>query len=470
MASAEVGPGPEKRVTAGVGKTRQLNGFDSLLLYVDSKNAFAQGGFLQIYAPVTGEDATTRYQRLLRHIEHRLDITPSFRRAIMRSPFDLDHAWFVDGVDVDLSYHVRHLALPQPGSAEQLNDIFASICMQPMDINRPLWEIHVIDGINGIAGIPGNAFALVMKFHHAAVDGGAAAEITAALHRTDARRESFKLQPHRYQPLPSSPPLQMALLRTVGSYARLGLALGREMVDQLPTLSISMAKRLLAEAGLDKPAPRKPGMSVPTTIFNVEVSTHRAYSYLSFNLDAIKRIRQQVPGATVNDVYLAVVGGAFRRYLQERKALPEQSLVAGVSVNVRNEDERGQGGNQVAVIRVPLRTDESGAARRLQLVVDASTRAKASVKGEGGRKSASWFKMLPSPLLLLIGNAMGRAKLGARVRPFFNVMVTNVPGPRETLYLDGARMLDFTGTPPLMHGVGLIFNATSYENSLKVGL
>lgn len=448
---------------------RQFNGMDSLFLYMDAAHAGMHGAFLQIYAPLAGEDAAQRYARLLKYFEGRLDAASLFRRAMRRSPLDLDHAWWVDGVDVDLHYHVRHTALPQPGNAAQLADAYARIYAQAMDMSRPLWEIHVIDGVNRVEGIPTGAFALVVKFHHAGADGISATEITSALHSTVPKREKFSSRSRRRENLPDPPALGETMRHSALLSARFGRALGNELVSRAPALARKLIKRALPGSAADR-APGRGRNSAPRSLINVAVSTDRSYTWASLNLDEIKQIREQVTGATVNDVYLAVVGAALRKFLQSRDGLPRKSLIAAVPMSVRSEDERGQAGNQFTVMPVPLRTDEPDAARRLHRIVEAATAAKHSMRGGGGRRSANWFKIIPAPLLLMAGTAMRLTRFTARMAPLFNLIVTNVPGPRQTLYLDGAQLLEINGAPPVMDGLGLIIAASSYDNALRVAV
>jgi diacylglycerol O-acyltransferase / wax synthase len=453
---------------------RQLNLLDSAFLQLDTVQTPMTGGFLHIYAPVPGEDAAKRYPRLIRHIERCVDKLPILRRAIVRAPLDIDYGWFADGVDVDLGYHVRHTALPVPGAAAQLNDAYARIMVQPMDLTRPLWEIHIVDGVNAIDGVPRGGFAMIVKFHHAGVDGRSAAEIIASLHRTDDKRSNAKPRPFKPVPLPPPPTLLGALLRSAERYTRFSTALGQAAAGRIPALGRNVGKLLSAKASVEQEAGRggKKAMVVPRTLFNVPVSTDRIYTHLSLSLDQIKRIRERVDGATVNDVYLAVVGGALRSFLKDRAALPRQSLVAMVTMDVRGEEDKGKGGNQFAVARVPVGTNEPDAARRLTSIVAATARAKSSVKGKGKAapgKPVKWTMIVPAPLLLLLGSA-NRLGLATRVAPFLNLGATNVPGPRQILYLDGARLIDFSGAPPFFHGIGLAVNATSYDNALRVSV
>lgn len=447
----------------------QFNGMDSLFLYLDAPRTGMHGAFLQIYAPVAGENADQRYARLLRHVERRLPSSPLFRRAMLRSPLDVDHAWWVEGVAVDLQHHVSRSALPKPGTRAQLAQAYSRLYAQAMDLSRPLWEIHVIDGLDAVEGVPEGSFALVVKFHHAGADGVSATEITAALHSSDPSRDDSPPPPHTAAAPARPPSLPAALRRSARLYARFGKALAREFAARAPALARKALDR--SKKSLDTAAQGKRGSGkAPRTLLNVPVSDERSYTWLPLGLDAVASIRRQVPGATVNDVLLATVGGALRRFLQDRNGLPARSLIATVPVNVRVESERGQAGNQFTLMFVPLGTQEPDAARRLQGIVEHSARAKQPMRGSGGRKSANWFKIVPAPVLAALGLAVRHAQITARMPPLFNLLVTNVPGPRETLYLDGARLLDISGAPPVVDGAGLLVASSSYDKALRVAV
>lgn len=452
--------------------TRRFNGMDSMFYYMDAAHAGMHGAFLQIYAAVPGEGPATRYQRLVRHIEASLDKASTFRRHIVRTALDLDHARWVDGGEVDLAHHVRHLALPQPGTRQQLCEIYSQIFAQPMDLTRPLWEIHVIDELNAVEGVPPGSFALVVKFHHAGVDGVSATEISSALHDTQPIRRPYPPGSPLSLPLMSQnegrTPVPMALRHS----ALLSARLGRALAAQLPIAGRAVLQRLRNRR---KPATSKRSSSgraaAPRTLINVPLSTGRSYTFLPMDLQEIKTIREAVPGATVNDVFLAVAGGALRQLLLERDGLPSTSLIAAVPVNIRLENEKGQAGNQFTIMQVALRTDEADGIARLRSIVEASVAAKARMGGRsGGRKSVNWLNLIPAPLLSIASEALRRSRLTARLAPLFNLVVTNVPGPRETLYLDGARLLDINGAPPVVDGLGMVIAASSYEGALRVGV
>ena len=211
----------------------------------------------------------------------------------------------------------------------------------------------------------------------------------------------------------------------------------------------------------------------PRTIFNVEITSDRCYTHLSIPLEDVRRIREAVPGCSVNDVFLTVAGGGLRRYLQRHEALPRSSLIAGVTVDIRPENELGKGGNHVGFLRVPLHTGEANDLRRLKRINETMIGAKSTLRkfqsGKKRERPVDWQKLIPAPLLWMVGSA-NRLRMLSNMKPLVNLGATNVPGPRETLYLDGAKMIDFNGTPPFFHGVALIINTTSYDGALRISV
>jgi diacylglycerol O-acyltransferase / wax synthase len=444
----------------------QLNTLDSFFLYTDSGHAGMHGAFLQIYAPSPEESPPSRYKRLIRHIESKLDASPVFRRRIERAPFEADRAHWVDGGEVDLGHHVRHSALPLPGDDAQLADHYARVCAVPMDTTRPLWEIHVIDGLDAVDGAPKGSFALIVKFHHAGVDGVSATEIMSALHSATPERAASAATRRRptVHAVEEAPP---GAASAAMSSAILGARLGINLATKLPSVLGALLKRLRPQA--DAGGPKKP--VAPRCLLNAQISADRSYTYLSIGLDNIKLIREHVPEATVNDVYLAVCGGALRRFLQARDALPQASLVAAVPVNVRTEGEQGQAGNQFSVMRVPLFTDEPSMRRRLKHIAEYTQASKSAMCGsKGARQSMAWLNLLPGPLLAVVGTTFREGRLAARIAPIVNLIVTNVPGPRQAIYLDGNELIDINGAPPVMDGLGLVIAASSYRGDLKVAV
>jgi WS/DGAT/MGAT family acyltransferase len=404
------------------------------------------------YDPTTAPGGEVSFDDLLAHVEARLPLAPMLRHRLVRVPFDLDHPYWVDDADFDLEYHVRQIALPSPGDWDQLRAQAARLLARPLDYSRPLWEIYMIEGLDSIEGLPEGSFAVVLKLHHAAVDGVAGRELTSILH-TPTPEPARPDGTDDWQP--EDPPTQVSLMgRTAHNYlvrpARLAAAMGRTVpaLRQVPTLLRSPELR------------QQP--KVPRTRFNGPIDGRRTLDGCDFPLDEMKRIKSAVPGATINDAVLAVVGGGLRRYLSDKGELPSDSLVAMIPVSVRSDDQRGAGGNQVTTMRASLATDVGDPMERLDAIHDATAKAKALGELMGARSLVEYSEFLPGGLIGLGTRAMAATGLAQRAAPMANVPITNIPGPQTPLYLAGARYHSTYGTPPVFEGTGLIHLVHSY--------
>jgi WS/DGAT/MGAT family acyltransferase len=206
----------------------------------------------------------------------------------------------------------------------------------------------------------------------------------------------------------------------------------------------------------------------PRTLFNAHVSPHRVFEGRDFALDDIRTIRRAVPGSTVNDVVLAICGGAIRRYLLHRGALPESSLIATAPVNVRTDTEAGSGGNQVSAMFVAIRTDIPGALDRLVAVHEHTREAKELVNAYGARLMTDINKHIPAATLALAGRLATQLGLGSVMSPVCNCVITNVPGPQVPLYMNGARLVTQYGLGPVTDAIGLFITVLSYNGHITI--
>jgi len=451
---------------------RQFSGLDSAFLFMDSHHAPMHGAFLQTYAPVKGVGPKKRFERIVRLVESRIHTSPMLCRKVLRFPMNLDHPLWVEDENIDLEFHIRRVTLPKPGNFKQLCGMYAEINAQPLDLNRPLWEIHLIDGINAVAWAPKRSFALVVKFHHAGADGITATEITSALHDDMPMHRRFGKPVRRKisSPEDSSPDgfsgIAGGLYRTSAAYVNLTY----QMAKFLPDAGISLGKKVLglAQASSGEKA-EKSSMVVPRSMFNGPISDARSYTNMQISLDAIKAMRAGCKGATFNDVYLTICGGALYRFMDHYGRSTPSSLIAACPVNVRLEAEAGKAGNQFSVMRIPLHSNEKDPLARLSAIVASTAESKKTEKSSGNlRQIADLAKSLPGPLIAGLGSILGSTHLMAKVQPLANMIITNVPGPRARLYLDGAELLDINGCPPIMNGLGIIMGASSYCDHMTI--
>jgi len=439
---------------------RQLRGEDARFVYAETGHANSNITLVHIYDPSTAPGGRVRFKGLLKYIESRLHLSPIFRQKLLRVPLDLDHPYWIEDERFDLEYHVRHIALPKPGDWRQFCIQASRIHARPLDMSRPLWELYLVEGLDTFLNLPADSFALLTKVHHAAIDARGGAEITTLLHDTTP------LPPHPEPPepwFPESPP---------GSLSLLARAAWHNIVQPLMVAApLTRALRRVAPAVLGSLGelwlhPER----LPITRFNAEVSPHRVFETRRFTLDELRRVRCLVPGATVNDVVLAVCGGALRRYLQTHDELPGPSLVANAPLSIRNADSNpGRQRSGLSFLRVPLGTEIEDAVERLRSVRQHTSHADEIEQAVGAKELTDITKHAPAATLAVTARLLAGSSIGLGQRaPFASCTITNVPGPAIPLYLNGARMTYFSAIMPISDGMGLVFSVTSYDGMIII--
>jgi diacylglycerol O-acyltransferase / wax synthase len=437
---------------------QQLTAQDASFLYTETPKAPMSGGGLAIYDPSTAPEKVT-LKRLMNHIEDRLHLAPPFRRRVMMVPFDADYPWWIEDEDFDIEFHVRHIALPEPGDWRQLCIQCARLISRPLDQSKPLWEMYVIDGLDRVKGYPPGCFGILSKVHHAAVDGASGTEIGTATQdlEPDAPPPPPPATPWRGEPEPSPNEL----------LARAGWNAATQPWRFLETwTNVDMADRLRQAAAAQSAAP--PPAPVPRTRFNAAISGHRTVDGVTFELDDIRAMRALASGSTVNDVVLAIVGGALREYLSDKKELPELSLTAMCPISLRNDTDRAPG-NQVGAMFIPLHTNVGDARRRLRAVHASTAAAKELQNAVGARTLTDLNQFVPAATAALAGRLAATMSIAnENVAPPYNTVVTNVPGAQQPLYMAGARMVASYGFGMVHDNMGLMNVVTSYVGRLSV--
>ncbi len=437
---------------------RQLSEHDAAFLYSDSAHANSNVTLIHIYDQSTAPGGRVRFKDILAHIEGRLHRSPIFRQKLKRLPFDFDFPYWVEDDNFDLEFHVRHIALPKPGDWRQFCIQVSRIHARPLDLNRPLWEMYVIEGLDSFVDLPPGSFALVTKLHHAALDVEEGSEITSLLHDTTPK-------PHPPEPpepwFPETPPGEISMMARglIGSVwppsrlVRPGLNLMRTLAPMVTTFVNDV---------LNRPA------RIALTRFNAPVSPYRAFETRRFPLDDFKRIRDLVPGARINDAVLAVCGGALRHFLDMQGELPQVSLWAMAPVYMRDAEHEPGSRREVAWIRVQLGTDIADPVQRLRAIHE-QTSSELMERGVGARELTDSRLHASAATLAFTSKFLTRAAMEVDKRaPRANCTITNVPGPDEALYLIGARMTYFSALMPITDGQGLVFAVTSYDGKIIV--
>jgi diacylglycerol O-acyltransferase len=425
----------------------RLSGLDALFLQIEDRTAHMHVGAVFVY-----EGSLPAYRDLVSLIASRIERLPRYRQRLAFVPLNLDRPSWVDESHLDLEYHVRHTALPQPGGDEPLKRLAARLFSQRLDRDKPLWELWLVEGLGG------GRFATISKTHHCMLDGLAGVELTMVLHDAEpGRTEPPAARPWTPRPAPDRAALAAAAVREQLTHP---LRLAREAFD-----SSTRGRRMLLElVGGLKPLV---GISLmgraPESSLNQPIGPHRRWEMASIDLAAVKRVRKAL-GGTVNDVILAVVAGGVRKLLEARGESPSADLRALVPVNVRAPGERGPAhGNQVAAVFCPLPVGEPDAVERLRKVIGATQELKGSGQAVGALALTHLRELTPATLATLA------TRLDVVTR-WFNLVVTNVPGPQTPLYLLGRKLVACYPQVPLARAQTMAIAVLSYHGAIGIGL
>lgn len=439
---------------------KQLNWTDTSFLRMESPTMPMHISSLYIYDPSTAPGGAVGFKDVLATVAGRLHRAPAFRRKLTELPLGLATPFWVDDPDFDLEFHIRHIALPRPGDWRQLCIQVARLQSRQIDLSKPPWEMTVIEGLDAVEGLPAGCFAVVTKVHHSVIDGVAGVELITAIHDLEPTAPS-PIEPWE----PETPPTTKRLLTNA---AKGGVTQPIRAVKVLATHAPAALVGAGAALASKLPWASSDGVTAPPSRFNGKVTAHRVFEARYHDFEDIRRIKAMVPGATVNDVALAYVGGAVRYYLDHHGDLPETSLVAACPVNIRTAEQAGTEGNMLSAMRIALATDVADPLERLRLI-QASTAI--SREGREGVKAPALLEvaeLLPGALL---GLGMRAMSLLPHAGPLVvNLTVTNVPNSRVPLYFAGSKLVRTAGNGPLLHGMGLIHLIGTYLGQFSVSL
>jgi diacylglycerol O-acyltransferase / wax synthase len=407
------------------------------------------------------EPPALQVERMRRVVEERLHLVPLFRRRALRVPFGLHHPVWVDDPGFDLDYHLRRASLPAPGGPSELADLVAGISGQPLDLHRPLWEIHVVEGLES------GHLAVVPKLHHAAIDGVSGAETLAAF--LDLGPEGRVVPPParrwRPEPIPSDVEVLGYSLSSLVRQPERALGALRRTFGAVHDLAERNRRLREEEELVPPPAPFR----APRTSLNGAISPQRRVAFTEIPLDDVQRVRRAF-GGTLNDVVLAGVSGALRRLLAERGETLDDSLVAMVPISVRSEADRGTHGNRLSAMLVSLASTSADPLERLRLVAEGTRLAKDQASVLSEELVGGWAQLAFPALSARLARLSGNLRLFDRLPPLFNVVVSNIPGPDFPLWWAGARLEALYPIGPILEGVGLNITVVSYSGTLYFGV
>jgi diacylglycerol O-acyltransferase / wax synthase len=436
---------------------RQLTGLDASFLYTETPNAPMHIAGLGIYDQSTAPGGKLRFKEIVDNIHRRVLELPTMTQRLVTVPFDLDHPYWVTDGTFDPEFHIRHIALPKPGDWRQLCIQVSRLNARPLDRERPLWEIYIIEGLDNVEGVPKGSFAMFSKVHHAAVDGTSSVEMSVAMHDLTADYKRSRKAP--VIKLDNKPTTAELVVRSTINNIRTPfhfVGVARNTVPGFARAALSLSRGKLHRV-----------TGIPRTRFNGKVSPHRVFEAINVPLDDVKLIKNSVPGATVNDAAIAIVGGALRKYLDHHDELPDASMAAMAPINVRSEDDT-TGGNIVSAMTVQVRSDIADARERLEAVHEGTRDAKELTNAVGAKAMTDYTNMMPAKLVSEAARLSSRLGLANRMRPQYNCVITNVPGPPVPIFSTGAQMVATYGTGPVMDGLGLFHAIGSYNGQFMI--
>lgn len=431
---------------------KRLGALDIAFLSMDTKTTPTHVAALQIFELPKGQK--DKYiNRLYNVLRNPDDVGAPWNLKVKpgRTPLDFP-SWVVDE-DFDLDFHVRRNALPKSGSHASLCNLVSRLHSRQLDKTKPLWECHLIEGLKN------KQFAIYMKIHHAMIDGMGGVHLMQAAYSTDPK-----------QPLDTSIWANSSARKKrkrpqenfIKSLTKLGTGLARGTANTLPDLSrlfVDQGQKSLGRGESSAP----PAFAAPKSVINQKVGNARRFDFATVSLSRVKAL-SKFAGVTVNDIVLAICAGGLRKYLEQQGQLPAKPLVTSVPVSVRRKGAEDEG-NNISYIMVNLATNVADPKERLEIISSSSASAKEELS-ELSADAAKAFAAIAQSLTVVLK----QLRMTEVAPPPANVVISNVPGPRETMYLGGAKLLGNYPVSVIVDGQGLNMTVHSYVDSLDFGL
>ena len=453
---------------------KQLSGLDTMFLNLETNAVPMHVGGVAILDPSSAPEGFG-FAHLKKHIERRLHLLPMFRRRLLASPLALDQPYWIEDPDFDLENHVRHRALPSPGTAQQLSEFVCDVVSTRLDRSMPLWRVYYVEGLEG------GKVAVITKIHHACIDGVSGAEMMGTL--LDFSVEGRAIAPPEHPWTPDTVPSQKELLAT--SLRNFSQSPGEalRLLKESAGVAIHLARGMLSakfeafrdpkgppeEPAYDRENGMKSGVTAPRMLFNTTITARRSYACRSLSLADVKFVKNAF-GCSVNDVVLCISAEALRNYLNSKDALPSKSLVAAIPVSVRTEEEKGTAGNKVTMARTTLGTHIADPVERLRAIGARMGKVKQNLKAVPARLIMDWANVPAPGLVAQAARLYENFSIQNLHAPPYNLVISNVPGPPQPLFFAGARVLANYPVSIPYHGLAFNITVMSYQNNLDIGL
>ncbi len=426
---------------------KQLGPLDSAFINLESTNTPQHIGGLGIYDVSTAPGGFVRFKDVINNFEQRFNTVPMLRTRLVSVPGQIDRPYWVEDRNFDVEFHLRHMALPEPGDWRQLWIQVARMHSRPLDMTRPLWEAYIIEGLDKIPDVPQGAFAIYTKMHHALVDAAGGQSFMAALHDLVPDPAPHDQAAQHALLVDREPTPAELLVKAMVNRTRNSLLLTKGVAN----VALDLAKYGISVAREEIPSP---DMHAPKTRFNNPVGPHRVADAAIFEQDDFKAIKNAA-GVTMNDVALSVIGGALRKYLQHYNELPEEPLAASVPLNMRTRHAPTDESHQLGSMFTSLHTNMQDPVARLHAVHDSAVDAKASSESNplvGSLKIAGVFSPAVSKR---VAGFWAKNQLSKFVPLNVSTVISNVTGPNFPLYSAGAQLVRYHGLGLLSPGCGV---------------
>ena len=439
---------------------KQLSGMDAMYLLTETTNAPMHIGSISIFDQSTIPDGNVvRFKDIIRHTSDCAHLVPYLRQKVKDVPSNLDFPYWVDDQDFDPEYHIRHVALPEPGDWRQLCILVSRIYSIPLDRSRPLWEAWFIEGLNNVEGVPKGSFAMLQKIHHSCVDGRAATDLGSAL--MDLTPETRKREtPPPWTPKPPPSDLELLARAHINSLIKPHqlINLVNQNSQRLPE---AVNKLINKDIKLPPPAPK--------SRFNGSITKNRVIDSKTWDFKRIRAIKSKAK-VTVNDTVMSIVAGALRKYLLHKNDLPEEPLITMCPISIRDTSAGADDGNQATSMMVSLNTHLSDPKKRLLAIAEAAASSKEMTKAIGARLMLDSADLMNARLTALASRITTEMNIADYGQPTFNVITSNVPGAQQPLYFLGAKQVHrYVGLGVIAdNSCGLFHSIGSYDGTLTI--
>lgn len=432
-----------------------LSGLDASFLYLETPKVPMHIGGVAVI------EGSLRYDHFKQFLVERIHTVNRLTQKLVTIPMSLDRPYWVEDPDFDINQHLHRTALPRPGGWQELRYLASRLFSQQLNRDRPLWEFAFVEGLDTLPQVPKGSVAIISKVHHAGFDGKSG---------DDLMRMLFDISATPKTPPPAVPKPVSQIPGNLGLISKSAYHF-LTRPSKLPGLLWDTGKATLKAGYLT----RVQGIKMPTvpfrapqTPFNDVVCAERKWNSAIFDMQRVKALRKAVEGATVNDVILTICAGALRRYLLDKDQLPTKPLVAMVPVSTRTADEQNAMGNQVSAMYIQLATDTADPIRRLEKIHLNTMVGKLYQQAIDARSLMGYAELVPFGLAGVAARMYTRAAIAKHHNPFFNLVITNVPGPQVPLYLAGHKLVVNMGTAPIFDGIGLMIPINSYNGLISV--